>query len=271
MNSPSIILDHIIIDGNRDNRLNTQASAECVAPNGNRAVAYNGLAYNCVNCAFTNSISMNALCGTGFQWIGPGTNFTDSVFRSNGNHADGRWSDGLTLLQGSGARVENCQFIDNTDVNFIIGSGVNARLTGNYIAMMEQYAFAGFMMDNFNGGMDGNFVGLLFAQNTVNCQTWQCDFAIELGPHPWYKSANIFGGTLTQNVVTGGGVNINVFGGGTAAYPISIYGNSLYNVPPTHQFQCGPKPGSVMNIAPDSIVNRNGETFPVTNIDYTCP
>jgi len=269
--SPRILLDHVIIDGNRNNRLNTQAASDCITGNAGRAAGANSFAYSCNNCSFTNSIFMNALCGTG---LGINSNYMTiayTTFRGNGDHTN-RVSDGLTVGSGTGISIFGCQFIDNSDIHLIIGSGRNAQIYGNVFAMQSAHAFGGFMMDNFNSTTDGNFNGLVFYQNTINCGAFQCSFGIEIGPHPWYLSSNIIGGTVTQNTVYGANVNINVYGGGTPTQPVGLYGNTIgTNIPQSWQSTCGTVPGSALNIATDSYVYRNGETFGYTTYSYHCP
>src|SRR5262249_32009968 len=139
-----------------------------------------------------------------------------NVFYQNGDHnTHNMWSDGLTLLRSNGAAVRNNRFVDNSDVDFICGGAENATLEGNAVSQILQASFAGIMLDNFNGATPGKFGNTALKGNSVNCTNQLCDFGIELGPHPWYQSANIEGGSVTGNSVAGAKIQINAEGAGT--------------------------------------------------------
>lgn len=124
------------------------------------------------------------------------------------------------------------------------------------------------MLDNFNGGMPGNYIGLEMFNNSIECNLL-CDYGIELGPHPWYMSANIYGGTVTQNAISGAGVNINIEGAGTSSAPITVFGNQMSGAPAQNAFLCGARPGSNFNIGPDNnVVNLNGDPTPYSTTSY---
>ena len=117
--------------------------------------------------------------------------------------------------------------MDNSDVNFITGSGANARIQDNMVFMAQNYAFGGMMCDNFNGC--GRYSARCVLRNIVvplccvacclsaahvltssvtvlipcsatdgiytgmvlSGNTVQCNarchYGIELGPHAWYQ------------------------------------------------------------------------------------
>mgnify|MGYP001481133240 CR=1 FL=1 len=222
---------------------------------------------------------MQALCGTGLEWTGRGAWVVNASFLGNGAHFDRHtqqedhsWSDGLTLDSGPGAVVDTSWFVDNSDVNLIIGGGTGARITNNRVWMTGNAAFAGIMLDNFNSNPNSDFTGALVTNNTVRCQQ-RCHFGIELGPHPWYNSANIFGGLVTGNTVSGAGVLLNVDGAGTAAQPFTVFNNTLAGpCAPGIEFLCRKTLCQVYNIAPDSVVDRRGDPTPASAIPWAgCP
>ena len=49
----------------------------------------------------------------------------------------------MTLNQADGAAVTNSLFLDNSDVNLIIGGGVDGRLTNNVVQLRQNGCFAG--------------------------------------------------------------------------------------------------------------------------------
>ena len=53
------------------------------------------------------------------------------------------------------------------------------------------------------------------------------------------QSANIIGGTVTGNAVSGAAFVMNIDGAGTSAQPINVYGNQLSGFTPNVDFLCG--------------------------------
>ena len=268
-----VALDHIVLDGDRDARLSSEAAATCASGTNNGA-GFNASTSGCVACSFLYSASVRALCGTGFEWLGAGATIDHSVFEFNGDHATtNMWSDGLTLLQSDNAIVTNSRFIDNSDIGLICGGGQNAVFRNNYIAQVHQASFAALMLDNFNGTTSGNFTGATVSGNTVMCPGLLCDFAIELGPHPWYLSANLIGGTVKQNTVVGGKFNINAEGAGTAESPMVVTGNVLGDSPSVADFfGCGAHAATAFNVSPDSHVDVGAGPAATGNItQHLCP
>jgi hypothetical protein len=265
-------LNHIVIDGNRAARAGSQTAQTCASGTNNR-FGFNARAGNCANCSFVRSVSMNAVCGTGFERWGDGARVLSSEFRDNGaNGTPYLWSDGLTLLQSDGAVVRNNVFSNYTDVDFISGGARNATFEHNRITHTTRSSFAGLMLDNFNGGTHGDFAGTTVTNNAIDCGGQLCDFGINLGPHAWYPSAAITGGAVRGNTVTNAKQGINVDGAGTAASPVRVSGNVVSGSPTGARFNCGTRSTSNVNYAPDAVIDREGDTTPVTNRTWhQCP
>jgi len=264
-------MDHIVLDGNRAQRLSSAAASTCAS--GSNGAGFNASTPGCTACSFLHSASVRALCGTGFEWRGDQADIEGSVFEYNGDHGtQNMWSDGLTLLQSDSATVKNNLFTDNSDVDFICGGAQNATFENNYIAQIHQASFAGLMLDNFNGGVSGNFTGTMVSGNTVVCPGLLCDFAIELGPHPWYLSANLIGGTVTQNTATGGKFNINAEGAGTSSAHMLVTQNTIGTAPTSATFNCGSMPTTAFNVSPDSYVDvGSGPAATGSLTQHICP
>jgi hypothetical protein len=268
-----VTLDHVVIDGNRDLRLQSASAQQCASgtnfPGFNAGSADSG----CTSCAFVYSGSARAVCGTGLEWNGDGLTVSSSVFRDNGDHATpNMWSDGLTIHKSDGSRVTGCRFVDNSDIDFISGGGRNATYPGNSIVQSRQACFGGLMLDYFGGATSGDFTGTVVSGNTIDCGKQLCDFGIELGPHPWYVSPNILGGTVSGNTVTGGKFDINAEGAGTNAAPVVVTGNTIGTVPRVGQFMCGPMGTTTFNVSPDSVVDLRGGQPPTASITvHLCP
>ncbi|MBK7857716.1 MAG: hypothetical protein IPJ65_03615 [Archangiaceae bacterium] len=266
-----VTLDHVVLDGNRGARLGSAAAATCAG--GSNGAGFNAGSGGCTRCAFTHGGSARALCGTGWEWTGDHATIRDCVFRDNGQHtATNMWSDGLTLLQSNGATVTGNMFVDNSDVDFIFGGGTGATVSDNFVSHLGQAAFAGLMLDNFNGGTSGDFTGTVVSGNFISCGAQLCDFAIELGPHPWYPSANIIGGTVSGNTAVGGKFNLNAEGAGTVAAPITVTGNTLGGSPASAHFNCGTRSSTAFNVSPDSHVSLGSGPAPTGSLTFhSCP
>ncbi len=262
-------LDRIVLDGNRAARLQSTAAATCAA--GTNGAGFNAHSDNCVSCSFKRGMSARALCGTGWEWSGDGATIEDNVFYGNGDHnTKMMWSDGLTLLGSNNATVRGNQFVDNSDIDFICGGAQNAIFENNSVLHVLQSSFGGLMLDNFNGGTSGNFVGTMVKGNSINCNGLLCDFGIELGPHAWYLSQNIIGGTVTGNSVSGARIQINAEGAGTSANPMVVSGNILGPTPATAKYGCGQtRTATAFNVSPDSFVTTTNGTASFTY--HVCP
>lgn len=263
-----VTLDHVVVDGNRGARLGSAAAAQCAAGNNGDGI---NIGANCASCSVVGAASARALCGSGLEWDGDGLTVTGSVFFGNGDHeTQNMWSDGLTIHKSDGASVTGSRFVDNSDVGFISGGGVNAKYTGNVAMQLTQSSFAAIMLDNFDSPALGDFTGAVLSGNTVICAT-PCHFGIELGPHPWYPSPNIQGGSVTGNAVSGGDIEINAQGAGTVAKPMVIAGNTLGPTPASASFNCGVVMNlSPLNVSAESHVDLQGGTA-TGSISVPCP
>jgi len=263
LSSNNVVIDHLIVDGNRTARLSGAASSACKG--GTNRAGTNIFVAGCNNCSFTKSVTREALCGTALSWVGDGARVTDSVVRNNGNGVTPMlWSDGLTLLKSNNAVVTNNLFVNNSDVALILGGSTNSTVTGNTIQQSDRVVFAAFMLSNFQDSQPGNFTGTTIADNTIHCGNFWCDFGIMLGHHPWQVSSNVIGGTVRNNSVTNAWQPINIDGAGTVSNPVTVYSNPISGFW-VRTIGCGPGQTSAYNInTADSVVNRQGDTTTIT-------
>lgn len=254
--SPGVVINHIIVDGNRDARRGSTSWMECLNNRDNRGNAVNARVSNAENTTFVFSASINALCASGFQWQGDACTIANSYFANNGNHADGRWSDGLTLLSCRNGSVHDLSFVDNTDVNLVCGCGAGFAMERIHITHISAASFAGFMFDNFDNSQCGDYRGAVARNITIECGNNQCDFGANFGPHPWYPSSNIVGGSVSYVTVSGAKQGVNCAGAGTNVDPLMLSNIVVVgSVPPFNTFGCGVHETSDFNIAPDSFVD----------------
>jgi hypothetical protein len=257
-----VTLEHIVIDGNRATRSDSEAARRC--RDGDNTYGFNVSVLDCASCTVTDVVSTRAVCGTGMVWVGAGATIQRSAFRANGDSATRMWSDGLTLLFAPWSVISDNEFVDNTDVALIIGYGVDARLERNTVVQRTQPAFAGLMLDNFDSNdltSAGDFRGAVVAHNQIDCGAQLCTFGIQIGPRPWHATQNIIGGELHDNEVRGAKIGINADGAGVANAPTTVYGNSIEGVSPGGHFAaCADRiPTNAINVAPRSVVDRRGD------------
>jgi hypothetical protein len=265
-----VTIEHITIDGNRSARLASTAAQHCAA--GTNGPGFNARADGCTHCTLLMSATVNALCGSGFEWNGANAYIGGNLVRGNGDHTThNMWSDGITVTRTDHAQVVSNYFSDNSDVDLILGSNHGGVVEHNIVAHGAQDSFAGLMLDNFNGSTPGDFVDAEVSSNTINCNG-RCDYGIQLGPHPWYASANITGGLVTANSVTGARMGIDADGAGTQAAPMTVTNNQVGSVPATATFLCGQRPSARFNVSPDSVVDLGAGPAPDATLTvHDCP
>jgi hypothetical protein len=269
-----VVLEHVVIDGNRGARLSAPPGAACRA--GRNTIGFNATVSGCLRCVLRDVVSRNALCGSGMVWNGAQATIEWSDFRDNGQAGTpGLWADGLTAVYAPDSFIANNRFIDNSDVALILGYAARTRVEDNDIIQREQDLFAGIMLDNFTSDdlkRAGDFRGALITDNVVDCRPQNCLFGIQIGPRPWFPGVNIAGGAIYENQIHGAKVGINVDGGGTPEAPVKIFSNRVTDVPRGVFANCrNGISAEWMNVAPTSIVDRGDESTPTgTHLSDGC-
>ncbi|WP_415061163.1 DUF4214 domain-containing protein [Bdellovibrio sp.] len=229
-NAQFLTLDHVIINGNKINRLAKNGTSVAIWGNPN---SFNSAIHQCRNCQFIGLSVIQAVRGTGMEFSGENALFDRVVFKDNGrsimihpNTNDQPWADGLTVHSGPGLMIINSEFSDNSDVNLIIGHAPRAQIRNNRILNSYNFAFAGLMLDNFNGSTLGDFSDSLISNNIVDCGPLAaCGIGIDLGPWLWYQPQGklINGGIIANNKINEARVGISIYG----AQGTQISGNRI--------------------------------------------
>ena len=262
----NVTFEHLVLDGNRDQRLSSVAARWCQL--GRNQHGFNAAFIGCSRCMLDDLVSRNALCGTAMVWSGAGAIIRRSEFSANGDARTSRmWADGLTLVYAPDSDIRDNRFIDNSDIGMILGQGVRTRVEYNVVVQRRQPVFAGLMLDNFNSdnlNAHGDFRGAVIANNIVDCGARLCVFGIQVGPGPWYPSRNIVGGELFDNRIVGAKVGINVDGAGARRDPTAIFRNTVLNVPSGAFFSDCVRaiPTEWMNVSPSSFIDRRDDVGP---------
>ncbi|MBX3022941.1 MAG: DUF4214 domain-containing protein [Bdellovibrionales bacterium] len=210
-----VILESLILDGNRQNRRNLAAMKACRAPNPNNAAGML-LTSEANDLVVRGSVFKNAVCGTAFvtQGAQPRDMVLESnIFHKNGDHTD-TWADGLTIGDGTNLKFVNNLFDDNTDVQLVLGGCQNCVISGNVFRhtpnSLENASFSELHLHNWPGGTSGDFTGTSVVNNNIDCQ-YMCAMALGLGGDSWYPSPQsaVFGAKITNNTITKAIIAIN--------------------------------------------------------------
>jgi hypothetical protein len=269
VNAPGAVLNHIIIDGNRANRAGTPAWTDCVSLAYNRYTAMNAYVM-AANVTFEYSASVNALCASALIWQGDQCDIKNAYIAGNGDHPT-RVSDGITMLQCQSGSVKGVTFVDNTDVNFIMGCGTGTTVDTLTITMSAQQSYAGVMLDNFDGSTCGDYQNMSISNVAIDCAAQQCDFGANFGPHAWYASANIVGGAASNFNVQGAKQGINCGGAGVVDAPLSLTDMTVGAVPAAALFNCGAHATSQLNIETGSYVQLSNTPAATHTAWNGCP
>lgn len=213
----NLTLRYIALDGNNAFRRATLGN-----PNWIGGSAYNAKINACTDCHFYGFASVRAPQGTGLEFEGDRAIFDNSLFRDNGwgqlmYPAGSAWADGLTIWSSDDIVIRNSEFSNNSDINLILGDAPRAVIENNTFKNTYNFAFASFMLDNYNGAQPGRFDGAMIRNNSIDCGRAMCGIGINIGGRLWYPAPLITGGTITDNTIVGAkqGILINGVSGTT--------------------------------------------------------
>ncbi len=263
-NAQFLTLDHVILNGNKVYRLAKHGTSVTKWGNPN---SFNSQIHNCNNCQFIGLTVQQTVRGTGMEFSGENALFDRVLFRDNGrsllihpNTNDQPWADGLTVHSGPGLTIINSEFSDNSDVGLIIGNAPRAQIRNNKIINSYNFAFAGLMLDNFNGTTGGDFAGTLVLNNTVDCGPLAfCGLGLDIGPWLWYQPQGrlVNGGTVSANRIRNARIGISIYG---------AQGTQISNNQISSSFNWSLSNGSCRGSAIDQFSSVNGMTNSSLNI-----
>lgn len=211
----SVSVDHIIFDGNKDNRpVGTPGGNSCLSAGGAQGragfnIVVGGFGGPIVSLSFTNSVSKNAPCGTALEVtvIGGGNStITNNIFADNGYHAFPP-SDGLSCWRpGASSNISYNTFQNNTDVDVIFGRCPNCTIRYNSVTHTGPFitdSFMAFSVYGISAGEGGgDFTGADIAYNTVDCgPTLGCGNGLGFAGTQWSDSSPIWGGSVHDNFI----------------------------------------------------------------------
>lgn len=206
-----VTLQSLILDGNKANRQTGAAVASCRGGNG---AAGHLVTANTGNLSVLGSVFENAICGSGFAaFVVQGGDFENNIFQANGTHTQlNLWSDGLTMEEANHVTVVGNTFVDNTDIEFVMGGCQNCTISDNSFAHSgdpNQAAFGEIHIQSWPA-TSGNYTGTAVSGNTIDCH-FLCGMGIGLGSKAWgpLSGGSSYGATVTGNTISRALIAIN--------------------------------------------------------------
>lgn len=205
------------------------------APNRDPGLCNEGFRHLATNVALRGSgllldniDTTQAPCATGMSVEVSGFEIRNSWFAFNGAPQEDRptwnqpWADGLTVLACDNGYIHDNHFWDNTDVDLVVGGGINCNVSFNIIEHTASYGFAGIDVGYF-APFNGFHNGSVYSNNTITSSYNKLGAGIAVGIHPWGNMSYVWDPVVTSNTISGAVVNLLVDGvqGGV------IQGNSM--------------------------------------------
>jgi len=190
----NVQIDHIVINGNKEERWHIASVCD---QNGTNLAFHNIDDLKITGCVFKNS-----LCGAGLYAKADFSQFLSNTIAFNGIHGRaGFWADGFTFGEGKRNAFLNNEFIDNTDIDFVLGGCSDCQITGNTIkhsAELHSGSFGALILHAWPH-TSGNFSNTDVSLNTIDCGL-QCGYGLSLGSDAWFDTI-AFGAHVHDNTI----------------------------------------------------------------------
>lgn len=251
-----VTLDHLRVVGSG---ISAQARARCGTP-ALRPLG-GGIRVSGTDFSLRKSVLRSFACYTAVEVISAayGPRIENNVIGPNGDHRPGGiWADGVTIHDTADAVVAGNLFIDNTDVQLILGGCRSCRIQNNRFRHSGSFSGASFaeLMLHSWPTTSGDFTGSVVTGNDIDCGAWRrCGYGIMIGAEPWY-SGRARGGAVTGNRVSNALMALNV---DALTGPMEIRSNYVRNSGGRHRSDCGTRDWPAANIAPASVGMIQGD------------
>jgi hypothetical protein len=255
-----IMMHHIIVDGNKYERLGTPTQQRIVTV-GPVSYGFNAI-LETDDAQLIGNVFQNALAGTGLGVRGNRNNVVvrDNHFLDNGWHnRQLLWADGLTVHNVANSTFVNNYFRDNTDIDLIFGGAQDSIIQNNVIehtADAAGGAFASLMIHKWSNS-SGDYSGTDISGNIVDGgPNRNVGSGIYVASEGWYNQTP-YGWTASNptRATIHNNISRNVQNGMyVAARGFSIYDNQFENAH-GHIFpsSCGPlRTGAPIVVSPTS-------------------
>ncbi len=258
-----VSIAHLVIEGSGDPKLRSDCSLPDRRPLGG------GIRVLGSHFTLRKSVLRNFTCYTAMEVLARANALTieDNLIGPNGDHRPGDiWSDGITIHDGEDTIVRRNRFIDNTDVQLILGGCRRCKIEHNrfrHTGAFARASFAELMLQAFPS-TTGDYTGTVVTSNDIDCGASRlCGYGIMIGANPWKEGENprypgaMFGGTISGNRVNNAMIGINI---DSPTGPVTVHGNRVQRSGGRFASDCGTKTWPSVNIAPGA------ERFIVGNV-----
>ncbi|RST30388.1 right-handed parallel beta-helix repeat-containing protein [Sphingomonas ginkgonis] len=239
-----VSMDHLVIVGVKGSKAFCRSTRPKAAGGGVR-VSGSGF-------SFTRSAIRDIACYSALEITASASapRLSGNRFGPNGTHRRSEdWSDGVTIHDSRGAMVGNNLFVDNTDVQLILGGCRYCRIVGNRFRTSGEEArsaFAALMLQSWPN-TSGNYSGTVVERNDIDCGARKgCGYGLMIGAAPWY-AGRASGGTVRGNSVRNAMIGINVDG---VTGPMAFQGNRVERSGGEFASRCGLRKWPAANVAP---------------------
>lgn len=251
--SAGTIVDHLVLNGNKEARRFTASGQSCA--DGSNSHGFN-MRLQGDGCTVSNSVSHSALCGTGLEVSGAFNKVVvwRNTIAGNGVHgAQGMWADGLTVHDYASSTFAENVFVDNTDIDFILGGCQGCFIHDNTITHSPDFdggAFAALMLHAWPGGAtSGDYTGSDTSGNVIDCGSdRRCGFGLYIGPDAWYD-ADTFGGTVHHNTITRAEQGLLI----DDAHHMEVYNNHVTDPAASTVASCGVRATTAYSMGDSSV------------------
>jgi hypothetical protein len=224
-----IHFDHVVVNGNRNARIQSKWGEI-------REWTYNMTWIRNSGGSLSNSVLKNALTGTALEVKSGNADIviSNNTFMDNGLHKKGgNWADGLTIHDALNAKIVSNEFINNTDIDFVLGGCQKCVVQNNRITHTGGYdtsSFAALLIHSWPGGTSGNYMDSDISHNVIDCGPQRaCGFGIYVGASAWYMVTDIVDVNLHDNKIENAQLGVNIDPIVKRNFSAHVYRNQVKN------------------------------------------
>ena len=244
-----VTMEHLIIRGaGQANRQRSYCRSQSTRPLGG------GIRVLASGFTLRKSVLRDMTCYTALEVTSGADRVTveENVVGPNGDHdSDEIWSDGVTIHDSAFTSVSRNLFVDNTDVQLILGGCRNCRIENNEFRHGPRFSSASFaeLMLQAWPSTSGRFDATAVRANRIDCSVGaRCGYGIMLGSAPWY-SGPVSGGVVADNSIANAMIGLNI---DSLSGPMQIRDNSVTASGGRFASECGDRLWPAINVSPNS-------------------
>jgi hypothetical protein len=157
------------------------------------------------------------------------------------------WADGFNLKDGKRNAIHANEFVDNTDIDLVLGGCVDCRVQDNSFTHSSDYSGSSFGVVHLSAWPDkatgenltsGDFSGTDISGNTIDCgPDKNCGFGLKIGGEPWY-SVEVCCGHVHHNSIRNAQQGLYI---SSDVHHFNVSGNDVQETADTTMTCCGPE------------------------------